>query len=75
MTALSRTSLWIIAALVAIGAIAVARGVSGAEAGGWIIALGTPLSSETACQLDLASLANVVPSRTRLRCVRVDVPR
>jgi hypothetical protein len=42
------------------------------EAGGWIIVLGTPLSSQTACELDLASLANIVQARTRLRCMRVE---
>lgn len=68
----SRVSTWVIAAILIIGCIAIANAVRGAERGGWVITIGTPLSSETACALDLASLANVVPSKTRLKCIRVE---
>lgn len=68
----SRLSTWVVLAVVIVGAIAIVRGVWGAERGGWIVTIGTALSSETACNLDLASLANVVPSRTRLKCIRVE---
>ena len=33
---------------------------------------GKALSSPTACALDLASLANVVPSGTRISCLRIN---
>jgi len=41
---------------------------------GWIVTIGQPTDSETACALDLASLSNIVQSRTRLACRRVVLP-
>lgn len=65
--------LWLLIVALVVGLVLlVIKEAVGAETGGWIIALGTPLQSETACNLDLASLANVVPSRTRLKCIRVE---
>lgn len=71
-------------AMVAIGLICIARGVLGSEQREpfqWALAMQLPgkpaevrhlFDSETACVLDAASTANVVPKGTRLACVRMN---
>ena len=68
--------------LVVLGLICIARGVWGAEQPKpfqWALAMQLPgkpqevrhlFDSETACNLDLASTANVVPKATKLKCER-----
>lgn len=72
----------IVITMVILGCLCIARGVLGAEQPRpfqWALAMQLPgkpqevrhlFDSETACNLDLASTANVVPKATKLKCER-----